>query len=65
MSVNSGRDMYRAARNPQPTPVDAVALKRSAIARGRAAYAARGGDRDVRAVLASLAEDPETPPPAA
>jgi len=66
MTVESGRTMYRATRNPQPTPLDAAALKRSGVARGRAMRAARG-DRDVRAALAAVAtEATETnPPPAA
>lgn len=65
MTINSGRDMHRDARHPQPTPLDTAALKRSAIARGRAAYAARG-DRDVRAILETIADEDDTPqPPAA
>ena len=67
MSIDSGRDMYRATRNPRPPlPLDAATLRRSGVARGRAMRAARGGDRDVRAALASAArEDTETTPPAA
>ena len=65
MSVTSGRDMHRDARHPQPTPLDAATLRRSAIARGRASYAARDGDRDARALLASLADEDNTEPPAA
>jgi len=65
MSTEAGRNMYRDTRNPQPTPpLDTAALRRSAIARGRAAYAARG-DRDVRAALANLEDEDDTPPPAA
>jgi len=66
MTIDSGRNMFNDKRNPQPRPLDAQALRRSAVARGRAGYAARAGDRDVRDVLAGIAdEDPETPPPAA
>ena len=66
MSIEAGRTMYNATRNPQPRPLDAATLRRSGVARGRAMRAARGGDRDVRAALASAArEDTETTPPAA
>jgi len=66
MSVNAGRDMHRDARNPQPPPLDAGALRRSRIAKGRAMFRATRGNRDAReALLASAAEPPETPPPAA
>ena len=64
MSTDAGRDMYRATRHAQPLlPLDAGALRRSRIARGRAMYRAARGNRDARAALpASAAEDTETPP---
>ena len=62
MSTDAGRNMYRDTRHPHPPPLDAATLRRSAIARGRAAYAARDGNREARAALASAAEDTETPP---
>jgi len=62
VSIESGKQMYDATRNPQPRPLDAAALRRSAVARGRAMRAARG-DRDVRAALASIAATEDTPPP--
>jgi len=67
MTVQAGRQMHEARRNPQPPLLDAQALSRSAVARGRARYAARGGDREARAVLAAIAEDTTetTPLPAA
>jgi len=65
-SIETGRQMHEARRNPQPLPLDAGALRRSRIARGRAMYRAARGSRDAReALLASAAEGTETPPPAA
>ncbi len=64
MSINSGRDMFRATRNTQPQPLDAATLRRSRIARGRAMHAARG-DRDVRAALSAVATEATPPQPAA
>ena len=63
-SIETGRAMHEARRNPQPLPIDAAALRRSRIARGRAMHAARG-DRDVRAVLADIADEATPPPPSA
>jgi len=63
-SIETGRRMYDEKRNPPPRPLDAAALRRSRIARGRAMHAARG-DRDVRAVLAGIADEATPPPPAA
>lgn len=68
MSTETGRDMYRVTRHPSPLPIDAGALRRSRIAKGRAMFRAARGSRDAReALLASAHEDPETtpPPPAA
>jgi len=63
VSTDAGRDMYRATRHAQPLPLDAGALRRSRIARGRAMYRAARGNRDAReALLASAREDTETPP---
>jgi len=65
-SIETGRQMHEARRNPQALPPDAGALRRSRIARGRAMYRAARGDRDVRDVLAGIAtEATETPPPPA
>jgi len=64
MTVQAGKDMHEARRNPQPPVLDAQALRRSGVARGRAMHAARG-DRDVRDVLATIADEAATPPPAA
>ena len=66
MSTDEGRGMYRDTRHPHPPPLDAGALNRSRIARGRAMFRATRGSRDAReALLASAAEGTETPPPAA
>jgi len=63
VSTDAGRNMYRDTRHPHPPPLDAGALRRSRIARGRAMYRAARGNRDARAaLLASAAEDTETPP---
>ena len=65
MSVQSGHQMFRDTRTaPRQRPIDTDALRRSRIARGRAMHAARD-DRDVRAALASLADEEATPPPPA
>ena len=67
MSTEAGRSMYRDTRHPQPPPLDAAALRRSRIAKGRAMFSAARGNRTAReALLASAAtEDTETTPPAA
>jgi len=66
MSITTGHAMYHATRHRPPLPLDAQALRRSGVARGRAMRAARGGNRDARDALATIAEDTETtPPPAA
>jgi len=62
VSIEAGRTMYNATRNPQPRPLDAATLRRSGVARGRAMHAARAGDRDVRDVLAGIADEAATPP---
>ena len=62
MTVQAGKDMHEARRNPQPPLLDAQALRRSGVARGRAMRAARTGDRDVRDVLATIANEAATPP---
>lgn len=66
MTIESGRNMFSDTRTPtRQRPIDTDALRRSRIARGRAMHAARD-DRDVRAVLETIAtEATETPPPAA
>ena len=61
--IETGRAMHEARRNPHPLPLDAAALRRSRIERGRAMFKAARGSRDAReALLASGAEDTETPP---
>jgi len=65
MSVQSGHQMFRDTRTtPRQRPIEADALRRSRIARGRAMHAARD-DRAVRDVLAGIADEAAPPPPAA